>query len=232
MKRNLLITLSLFIISTLIIIIYAKTSIKHIDYEKYIENSTYSFYGSEYSTSNDFGSMTYENMYMLYDFFNDEKINSLEDLEKISDYILIVNCKGIPMFKGTGIINNCLIKKVFKGNLKEKEYIKIYDLVVDWRYLTTFYLGGSTPLKKDQDYLVFLKKTTSANVKDSYVFVSPKYGHTFMLKDTKIIENYEQGSLTIKEIANYDFVFSKNTKEEEINNYKIIQSQIKKKYID
>ena len=128
---------------------------------------------------------------------------------------------------GNGIINNCTIKKVIKGSdLMVNDEIKIYDLISIWKVFGTYYLGGSTPLKIGNEYIVFLKKTINASVSNTYVFASVKYGHLLTSIENKILENYEQNSLTIDEISNYNFVFSKDSNKTEIEIYKNISKQI------
>ena len=165
-----------------------------------------------------------ENLSMLY-----EINHKFEDLQKLSNYILIISNNEYPTFRGNGIINNCIIKKVIKGkDLKEKDKIRIYDLVAFWKTFGTSYLGGSTPLEIGNVYVVFLKKTTRANLSDSYVFTSVKYGHTIISKESKFLKNYLQNSMNIKEIRQYDYIFSNENTEVEIAEYLKIKADILK----
>ncbi|MDD2644233.1 MAG: hypothetical protein PHC65_06085 [Methanobacteriaceae archaeon] len=219
-------TFSFLIISFLII--YAKANFKSIDYDDYIKNSTYNFFDTKDTKTSVYNDMNYEDMYSLDNYFIDNEIESLNDLYILSDYILIIKNNEIPTFKGNGLINNCIVKKVIKGHdIKENEKIKIYDLISFWAISGTFYLGGSTPLKQGNEYIVFLKKPIYSNMPEAFVFTSVKYGHISTLTEIGILENYEQGSLSIEEISNYDFVFSRNSNENEIEKYKKINSQIR-----
>lgn len=221
LKRNFVFGLTILFILTIFLIIYAKLKIKHVDYNYYIQHSLYNFLTSDDEI------WGYKKLYNLYDYFIDEKVNTLDDLKNLSDYILIVSNDKEPTFKGNGIINNCTIKKVIKGSdLMVNDEIKIYDLISIWKVFGTYYLGGSTPLKIGNEYIVFLKKTINASVSNTYVFASVKYGHLLTSIENKILENYEQNSLTIDEISNYNFVFSKDSNKTEIEIYKNISKQI------
>lgn len=231
MKRKILLILIIFVLLSAMVVIYAKYNFRHVDSNYFYENSLYSFLASENDSNNSFEGMTYESMYNLEDFFIDENLTSLEDLENKSDYILIVNSNQEPIFKGNGIINNCNIKKVIKGEkFKENQKIKIYDLVAFWDETGTFYLGGSTPLKKEKDYVVFLKDTINANESDSYVFSSVKYGHVLISEKGKILENYKQNSLSLADISNYDFVFSEGSSKENVSEFNKLYFEIWNKY--
>lgn len=231
MRRKVLLILIIFTLISMLIVIYAKANFRHVDNYFFYENSLYSFLASENDLIDDYEGMTYESMYDLKDFFIDDKVTSLENLENSSDYILIINTNQDSIFKGNGIINNCNIKKVIKGvDVLENQTIKIYDLVAFWRNHGALYLGGSTPLQKGKDYVVFLKKANNANLSNSYVFSSVKYGHVSVSEKGNILENYEQNSLKLKDISKYDFVFSSNSSLENISEYKLLYSKIWDKY--
>ena len=231
MNRKNLCILIIFILLSAGIVIYTKYNFKHVDNHALFQNGLYSFFASEKDTINNFEGMSYENMYDLENFFIDDKVKSLEDLEENSEYILIVSSNQYPEFKGNGIINNCQIKKVIKGEeVKEGQNIKIYDLVALWNNNGSVYLGGSTPLKREKEYLVFLKNTKNANIINSYVYTSVKYGHISVSEKGKILENYKQNSLNLEEISNYDFVFPEGTSKESIREYNMIYSEIWDKY--
>ena len=110
--------------------------------------------------------------------------------------------------------------------MKQNEKIKIYDLVFHWDIIRTFYLGGNTPLQMNNEYIVFLRKPERASIKDAYVFSSVKYGRVSILNERGVLEDYEQGSSKVKEILNYDFVFSKNN-DEEVLKYKEFVKEIR-----
>lgn len=231
MKRKILIIAIIVVLFSVAIVVFTKMKFNHVNTLNFYKNGTYGFLSSENDAINDYDGMTYESMYNLKDFFVDDKVETLEQLENLSDYILIINTTQNPTFKGNGVINNCNVKKVIKGiDVKENQNIKIYDLVAFWESYGIFYLGGSTPLQKNVDYIVFLKKTANANTSNSYVFSTVKYGHVSISKEGNILENYEQNSLKLDEISKYDFVFSNKSSSEDISKYKSFYSEIFNKY--
>lgn len=198
-KRYLFAIMIIVLFFSSFVIIYGKINLKHIDYNYYINNSMYSFDQKD----------DYKNM-----FKNSEKIFTEDlDINKVinfSDYILVVKNIKNPIMYGEGIINICEVKKVLKGNnLKANDLIKIYDLEYYWADFSTDYLDGSTPLKKNEEYLVFIKKTPQPSMNDTYVFSSTKYGH-ININNHKYLKDYENYTKPIKTISNYDYVFSKN----------------------
>ncbi len=224
-KRWFCIGSAVMLLATVGLIIYAKLNFHHVDYNDYIKKSTYNFINSVKSENNSTG-MNYENDLGLSNFFIDEEINSLEDLKRLSDYILIVANNEQPTFKGNAIINNCTILKIIKGpELKENDKIKIYDLLFHWDIIRTKYLGGNTPLQVEDKYIVFLKRTEISSIPNTFVFNSVKYGRVSLLKGRDILENYEY-DLPIEEILNYDFVFPDNSNKE-ILEYKSMVKQIR-----
>lgn len=231
MKNKVLIFLIGFIIIYAIIIIYGKNSIKNIDYQKFINEKTYSFISSKNSSNNDFMGMDFESMYNLDNYFIDDKELSLNELENLSDYILIVENNNDPIIIGNGIINNCKILKVIKGNdIYVNNNISIYDLMVSNQNQTALYLGGSTPLKLNDKYIVFIKKTNKAGMDNTYVSSTVNYGHFNLNGDANILKDYIQNSINLKEAANYNHIFSKNTNIEEINKFEKMQQEILDKY--
>ena len=108
-------------IATIVLIFYAKENIKNLDYDEYLKNGQYTLIAKD----------QYNLVFNLEDFFIDDKVESLKDLEDLSDYILIVKVSQNPTFIGRGILNNCTIKKVLKGNnVEEGMSIPIYDLII------------------------------------------------------------------------------------------------------
>ncbi len=230
-NRVFMVILSFVLVLYVLVIIYGKSSVKKVDYQSFMSEKTYGFLSSIYSSNNDYEGMNYEDMYNLKDFFLDDKISSLNDLEKYSDYILIIEVNNEPIIRGNGIINNCLIVNVIKGNdLKSGNNILIHDLIVSHQNQTALYLDGSTPLKINGKYVVFLKKTNNSNINNSYVFSSTNFGHIKIDQKGNILKNYEQNALKLNEIVNYDHVFSKKTNLDEIVKYQNIQTSIWEKY--
>lgn len=214
-------------LTTIAIIIYAEASFHNVDYDDYIKKSSYNFISNIESEVNDMGGMNYENDLGLNDFFIDEKITSIEDLKRLSDYILIIANNEQPTFKGNAVINNSTIIKVIKGEgLKKNDKIQIYDLLFHWDIIRTYYLGGNTPLQNGDEYIVFLRKPERASVSNAFVFNNVKYGRVSLLKERGILENYEYSASTVEEILNYDLVFLKNS-DKEIAEYKAMVKQIR-----
>jgi len=226
LKKWCILVISIIFLLTLSVIIYSKTKFIHIDYDDFIKKSQYNYIGSKLS-NNSTMKMNYEEDLKLDDFFIDEQVETLEDLKNLSDYILIVSNEKKPLFLGNSIINTCNVIKVIKGNnIKESDEIKIYDLVFNWDSLSTIYIGGNTPLLIGDEYVVFLKKTENGSIKNAYVFSSVNYGRVSILKERKVLDNYEYGSLNLDEIMQYDYVFSKGT-EKEKQKYKKMVKEIR-----
>ena len=231
MKKSICLYILVFFIVTILVVFYGLSNIKHINYEDYIENSSYSFISSKSESNSYYAGMDYESMYDLDGFFIDDKIKSLEDLELYSDYIFIVEMNDNPEFVGNGILNNCIVKKIVKGNnIEINQKIKIYDLIAYWDKNSTLFFGGSTPLDKGKSYVVFVNKAKKANTPNSYVFSNVKYSHVSVSQEGKILDNYDQNTLKIKDIIKYDFVFESGVDNLNIENYKKIYNEIYKKY--
>ncbi|MEG0266958.1 MAG: hypothetical protein RR659_04860, partial [Bacilli bacterium] len=196
------------------VIIYAKKNFINIDYKEFSKNSVYNYIGSV-NSKNKTLELTYDKDLGLSEFFIDSNVKTIDDLKEISDYILVVENKEKPIFKGNGIINKCKIVKVIKGNyLKVNDIINIYDLVYSWNSVSSNYIGGNTPLKINDVYIAFLKKTKNASINDSFVYNNVKYGRVSILNQRIILTDYEYGSMTIEEISDYDYVFSPDSTDE------------------
>lgn len=225
-KYFFIIFIVLFIIS-ISVVIYCKANLKPFDYNSYIHSSKYSFISSVYDEVDGIEGWDYESMAQLKTYFIDENVNSSEDLFNLSDYVLIVKTDDTPLYVGEGIINDCQVLKVLKGNdIKVNDVIKIYDLVFYWDTLRTIYLGGNTPLQKNETYIVFLKETKRASLSDTYVYTSVKYGRISLSKERGILKNYKESSLNVQDILEYDRVFSAND-DKEVEKYQKIVQQIK-----
>lgn len=221
-KKLFIIGMLIIFILSIVTIIYAKKNIKHVNYSSYINGSLYSGIDKD----------EYLNMFDLGNDSIGKDIDSINELEKIADYILIVNNSTPPTFRGNGIINNCIVKKVIKGdNIEEKSNIRIYDLLVSWKPYASIYLGGSTPLKIGDDYIIFVNKTSQANMKNTYVFAHEKYGHLSLSRDTQVLDKYQPNTLTIEKVYNYDYVFSNNSTDEQVDSFENMSQQIKKHYV-
>ncbi len=197
------------LVLSIFLVVYAKINFRHIEYKKFFETSMYNYIGSE-DSNNWTLEISYEHDLGLEGYFIDENIKSIDDLKKYSDYILIVSNETEPFIRGNSIINDCIINKVIKGdNIFTGDHINIYDLVYSLNKLSTNYIGGNTPLKIGDRYIVFLKKTTSASINNAYVFSSVKYGRVSLNENRGILKDYEYASASLEDITNYDFVFSK-----------------------
>jgi len=129
------------------------------------------------------------------------KVNDIKDLINESEYVLKIKVNSEIEFYGIGIINNVKILEVLKGkndkNIGIGKNIKIYDLVSYWQGNYINYYGGMTPLNSENEYIVFLNKTTRANQKNTYIFSSIKYGHFNISTTDANVLNY----LNQKEIS-------------------------------
>lgn len=191
-----IITLILFIITAII----GNKFVKHIKYEEF--SST--FYYFTLPTK-------YINKHLKkinHIFIDDSKINNINNLIDESDYVLRIRMNDNPKIVGNGIINNVKVSEVIKGEkIKLGDTIKIYDLINNLIGDYVEYFGGITPLNKENNYIVFLKKAPSPNIKDSYIFASIKYGHFNISNlESNVLTNYEQGSLYVKDILKYDYI--------------------------
>lgn len=223
-KRIFILGIATLVLLSIAVVVYAKISFNKFNYDEYISNSSYSFIGSINNPSSDIEGMNYESMFKLDNFFIDEKVKAIEDLVDLSKYVLIIKNIEPATYIGNGIINNCTILKVIKGdNFKVNDKIKIYDLAFHWDKIRTIYLGGNTPLKKGDEYIVFLRDLERPSVSDTYTFSSVKYGRVSIFNEREIMKDYEQGSLKVKDILNYDLVFSGNNLEEIDTYLKIVK---------
>ncbi len=240
-RRLFTIGMTCLIILTVGMTIYAKAHIRSVNYEELKKESQYSVVYKPF----------YEAIYRLHDFFIDDKVKTVTDLEALSPYILVVEVSENPTYKGLGMLDNCTVKKVIKGdNFKSGMKIKIYELVGAWTSFATIYLSGSTPLKVGDTYLVFLKEASNANVKGAYIFTSIKYGHFNLSLDSKKVEErftiYED-SISLDEAEKYDYMVpgivigleDNKTEEEliaeqekEIEEYKKVANEVYEKFFD
>lgn len=209
LKITLIVTLIILLLTS-ILIVYIKKNIKHLSYDEYIENATYSFFPSNiYSTS----AFTYEDMFELNNYFiNDDEV-SIDLLNSTSEVIAIIEVKE-KYLKGNGTINNAKVIKTIKGNIKEESIIKIYDLVAIQDYIGAYYLGGSVPMNINSNYIVFLKKGIHTNEKDTYIPISIMYG-SISLSDKEYYCDYNNASMEIKDVMNYSFIFESCNDEEQ-----------------
>ena len=212
----------LYVAICIVVVMVAKKSIKHFDYEKYLNESDYTIVPEDFLNN---GAGFSE--YIIH--------NSISNIDYLyNSIILVISVDKNPSFIGNGIINNCKIEKVIKGdNLTEGEEIQIYDLVSYWKMSYTSYLGGSTPLKKNNKYLVFISKTERANKNNTYVFSSVPYGHIQINSELKTLlyNQSPETSISVKEAQDYQFLFDMNANQELVDLYKKNCNDLLNKYI-
>ena len=192
------------------IVLVAKINIPHLNYDEYLENSMYYLLPEE----------QFRLMYHFENIYIHSSIENIDDLMLKTETILVVTVQDEPEFIGNGIINHCKVEQVISGDeLEEGDYVEIYDLIAWWKMSSTAYLGGCTPLKSNDKYMVFLNKAPRPNKKDTYVYSSIPYGHIALDDFSEVLVNDESSPITVKEAANYQFIFPQNTEPEEIDLY-------------
>ena len=202
-------------------VVFAKTNLKKLDYDNYVETSLY------YLLPED----EYKNMYNFDSVEVHDSVDDLSTLLSYTDAILIVTPVEDPEFVGNGILNNCKIKKVVEGkDFREDQVIEIYDFVSWWKMSDTAYLNGSTPLNEGNDYIVFIRKAPRPNKKDTYIYSSISYGHIKISDSIDVLENYGAATITVKQAMNYQFIFGDNTNSTLVDLYKKNCEQLISKY--
>lgn len=235
MKKVMICFFPLLFLSSILLVMFAKKNIKHLDYDEYYKTNLYNFFYSEKSSVSEDDlsrDWTYESMFLLEHFFLDDEDASYQYLFDNSEAVLVVSSKGTPEFKGRGIVNDCIINKVMKGDFDVGDTIRVYDLVVMWNKNSTSYLSGTTPMQVSKEYLVFLKQTKHANVNDAYVFTSVRYGKISLNGKLEFLEDYEMNQAPICEIIKYDLVFSKYEEKSSIKSVKKTMEKIRKSWQD
>lgn len=212
-------------------VIIGRTLIRHINYNDFISNVKYFSTPIEY---------VYNEFKRNKDIFiDDRKINNIEELINESEYVLKIKVIDNPTFYGSGIINNVSILDIIKGENDKNIYVgnelKIYDLISYWSGDYINYYGGMTPLNPKNEYIVFLKKAEHANQEGTYIFSSINYGHfNISVSDANVLTDYIQGSLTVQEIMEYDYVEMNcdSSGYSSCDNYEENYSKLKKQLFD
>ena len=213
------------IILFIVTVVYGICVTKKISFGNYWQNAKY-----EYVSYNDSKRM-YHN---LEETIIDSNNKSFDEIKDNTDYIFVIKVNN-HILLGKSLINDCFVESIIKGDsLEEKNNIKIFDLVNEWGNVSMSYLGGSTPMIEGNRYIVFLNKISkNDNItdEDAYVFSNYKYSH-ININGNNYLNKYEQLSLTIKDIANYDYVFENCTDDEIIDYKKNIEKvyEMAKKY--
>ena len=210
----------LFIVSIGTVIV-AKMKIKKLDYDDYVETSLY------YLLPED----EYKSMYDLDSITLHDSVDDISSLLSYTEAILIVTPQNDPEFIGNGILNNCRVKKVVEGQgFREGQVIEIYDFIAWWKNSDTAYLNGSTPINKNNEYIVFIRKAPRPNKQDTYIYSSIPYGHIKISDSIDVLENYDVATITVKQAMNYQFIFGNNTDPALVDLYKKNCEQLISKY--
>lgn len=218
MKRYFNIGIFLIIILSVAIVVYAKINIDETKFEESVVNFKY----------DSLPSSLYNEMFDFEQVFVANEVKNVDVLYDISDYVLIVTINKKELV-GKGIINEAKVKKVIKGsNITFDDTIFVYDLVAFIGSDVITYLDGSTPLKKGEDYIIFVNKTSRANVKNSFIATNTQYSYV-SLNELNILDDYKSYSKSIEEISNYQYVFLDNDIDK-INEYRNFILEIKNKY--
>ena len=210
-----------------IAILIGRSKAKYYNYNDFIENT---YYYSENRTS------VYQTFHRIEKvLIDDSKIESVDDLIKKSQYVLKVKVYDNPILYGKGFINQVQVLEILKqvdNDILEGQNIKIYDLVSWIGYDFIEYYDGMTPLNEDNQYIVFIQESPSPNLKGVYMFSSIQFGHfNISNSNVNILTNYTQGTLTLKDIMQYDFVITDCESKKEacdnfINKYSEFQKQL------
>lgn len=182
------------------LVVYGKSKIKHLEYDEYVATKSYLTTEGE--------NETLEFAPYLKDIILDSKVNGYDDLFNNSPTVLKITVDSVN-FAGEGMINNCTIKDVIKGDsLKEGDKISIYDYIYFISYVCPTYELGARPLKVGDTYVVFVDNAPNPNVDGSYIFTSFKYG-SFRLKEQPnylVKENINEADLLMKDAMEYDYL--------------------------
>lgn len=182
------------------VLLYEKSRIKILDYDEFYTSTIYDFeqIQSFFRSSESIGLENY--------FYED--VTSIDDLIEHSDYAGLVRVEEKEVY-GDGIINHALVLKNLKG-LKENEKIEFYDLALSVRpNVGAIYIGGATPLKKGDEYFVFLKDLVHPNRKGALMLSNIEYGYFRNNSDTPILTDYDprlDKRYFLNELLDYDFV--------------------------
>lgn len=152
--------------------------------------------------------------------------DSLEELEKSSQYILRVKSDTPSYRYGDGMVSECTVEEVFKGNdISAGNRIVIYDLS-----MISMYFDGDVPLAQNENYIVFLNEAPSPNIENSYMYSSTWYGHIYDGRPEPQYTVYDIGSPEyVYSLLVYDHVFSDQT-EPVIDTYTDTWHEIQEKY--
>ncbi len=158
---------------------------------------------------------------------DDKSIHELSDLEKQSNYILKIKAAKEKQFIGKGVINNCKILNVIKGEkLYKGDTILIYEQATDYFDDGINYIDGAKPVLADKEYIVFLNKAPNPNKKGTYMFSSINFGNFAVNGTSETITDY-QNTLSIEDTDKYAYIASSDKYKD---TYLRLQDQIIKKY--
>lgn len=150
----------------------------------------------------------YSQFYDTDDLFLHKADDSLEDLESSSQYILRVRSDTPSYRYGDGMVSECTVEEVFKGNdISAGERIVIYDLS-----MISMYFDGCVPLDQNKNYIVFLNTAPSPNIRNSYMYSSTWYGHIYDGRNEPQYTMYDfENPEYVSSMLTYDHVFSEET---------------------
>lgn len=160
----------------------------------------------------------------LFDYImKDADVSELSDLEKNSDVIVKAKMKD-RKFVGEGVINECEIVQIYKG-FDQEQLISVYD-DVPWNESAN-YFEGAVPLHESDEYIMFLKPARNANVEDSYIFTSVRYGHFRLKEDVKFLTYDMDHKINVQEASRYDYIAFDDRN---LETFKKLQNEVYTKY--
>ena len=182
------------------VLLYEKSRIKKLDYEEFYNKTMYDIEKTPAAFLSSYVHGIKDQFY--------EDVKSLDDLLEHSEYAALVRIDEKEVY-GDGIINHATVLKNIKG-LEGKDKIQFYDLAIETRpNIAVQYIGGTTPLKKDNEYFVFLNSLKHQNRRGAMIFSSIGYGYFKNASDTPILRDYNPRDgvpYSLDTIKNYDFV--------------------------
>lgn len=206
----------------LIIAIWGKTTLSYINDDKLMESTMYSIYKEEelpfYSNESDIS-------------FLDKKETTLKQLIHNSEYVVIVRPNKYKV-SGNGLLASVTVEKVIKGEeLKENDVIQIYDMILYTNinadlegYKSIEYVESNLPMKKKDQYIVFLQKAINPVEKGAYMYSSLRYGNFRITNQPNIYTAYDSYDkyITLKDAMEYDVICTDDINEVELKLYQEI----------
>lgn len=206
----------------LIIAIWGKTTLSYINDDKLMESTMYSIYKEEelpfYSNESNIS-------------FLDKKETTLKQLIHNSEHVVIVRPNKYKV-SGNGLLASVTVEKVIKGEeLKENDVIQIYDMILYTNinadlegYKSIEYVESNLPMKKKDQYIVFLQKAINPVEKGAYMYSSLRYGNFRITNQPNIYTAYDSYDkyITLKDAMEYDVICTDDINEVELKLYQEI----------